>query len=1141
MPLRLRLLPPHPALSATYLQTNGPVSPISQGDWYTSNANGVTPPGYHYYDITVPCSWPATTPVYVDLFSPEMVTDSLIDEMRPGGPPINPNNFNSGNDTVFELYRPGTIVTLPNLPAPGAVGSIIQTTYKPVNTGTADAWRRFATLPAPVACGTYVLRAKTVGDDENGWHVRVGTDDDTDPTNPPPTNYDNPDGVPGTDDEILIGVRAGSYQDNAPSGVDCLTLYEYVTPGHVSVTFHNFDMDNNGQPWYAGRVRYYAPSVAYDPLNPAAGGIIGTASYSAGTFVNPPNQGWNNGGTDTLRVGDTVSNPAGLESGWWKIVTCVPKDNQYIQEGQTDASAYYQQPPIPAMTVAKGDGLTLAAPGDLLTYTINYTNTSDVSANPGSANHVVIKDTIPTNTTYVSCSIPVADGTCSQAGGVVTYTLSHHVVPGASGSVQVTVQVKPTVIGGESVVNNLTLDYNDGLGNPYPQKVASDTDTVQLIPVLPTMIVAKDDGVTLTTPGDSLTYTITYTNTSVSPAANVVLRDTIPTNTTYAGCTVVTPATGTCASDPVTGVVTFNLNGSVASGASGQVQVQVQVNAGLASGDVVTNHVLMDYTDSLNHPRPQQSANDTDTVQLIPVMVVAKTDGTLLTTPNANLTYTITYTNTASGPGAGPATNVVLRDTIPTNTAFVNCVPPATGTCALDPATGIVTFTPSGSVAPGASGQVTVTVQVNTGLASGTVVANNVTLDYQDDHGHARPQVSANDTDTVQLIPVMVVAKTDGTLLTTPNANLTYTITYTNTASGPGAGSATNVVLRDTIPTNTAFVGCTMVSPATGTCTLAPATGIVTFTPSGSVAPGASGQVRVTVQVNAGATGGDVVVNAVTLDYQDSAGNAKLQQSASDTDTVQSPVMVVTKTDGTLLTTPNANLTYTITYTNTASGPSAGSATNVVLRDTIPTNTTYVNCTMVAPATGTCTLAPATGIVTFTPSGSVAPGASGQVRVTVQVNAGATGGDVVVNAVTLDYQDSAGNAKLQQSASDTDQITISVADLSLTKVVTTPTPNVGEVVTFTLTLANAGPDPATHVAVQDLLPAGLTFLTSTPGALSYDAIGGIWTVGTLAAHTTTTLVIQARVTGIGPYTNTAQVSASDQYDPDSTPGNGTPS
>jgi large repetitive protein len=61
-----------------------------------------------------------------------------------------------------------------------------------------------------------------------------------------------------------------------------------------------------------------------------------------------------------------------------------------------------------------------------------------------------------------------------------------------------------------------------------------------------------------------------------------------------------------------------------------------------------------------------------------------------------------------------------------------------------------------------------------------------------------------------------------------------------------------------------------------------------------------------------------------------------------------------------------------------------------------------------------------------------------------------------------------------------------MADLSVTKTVSDATPNVGDQITFTVTLTNAGPDAATGVQVTDLLPAGLSFVNATPGQGTYD-------------------------------------------------------
>jgi uncharacterized repeat protein (TIGR01451 family) len=116
-------------------------------------------------------------------------------------------------------------------------------------------------------------------------------------------------------------------------------------------------------------------------------------------------------------------------------------------------------------------------------------------------------------------------------------------------------------------------------------------------------------------------------------------------------------------------------------------------------------------------------------------------------------------------------------------------------------------------------------------------------------------------------------------------------------------------------------------------------------------------------------------------------------------------------------------------------------------------------------------------------------------------------------------------------------VTPQVADLSLTKIVDNAAPQVGSNVTFTLTLSNAGPNSATNVSVTDLLPAGLTYVSDLPSQGTYVSGTGVWTVGTLASGASATLQIVATVSTSGAKSNYAQVSASDQYDPDSVPGN----
>jgi len=117
---------------------------------------------------------------------------------------------------------------------------------------------------------------------------------------------------------------------------------------------------------------------------------------------------------------------------------------------------------------------------------------------------------------------------------------------------------------------------------------------------------------------------------------------------------------------------------------------------------------------------------------------------------------------------------------------------------------------------------------------------------------------------------------------------------------------------------------------------------------------------------------------------------------------------------------------------------------------------------------------------------------------------------------------------------------IDVSDISLTKGVDNPTPLVGSDVTFTITVTNDGPSDADGVVVTDLLPTGYTYV-SDDGAGAYVDGTGIWTVPTISATTgsnTAVLNIVATVNPTGNYTNIAEVTASDNTDPDSTPNDG---
>src|SRR5207245_777900 len=223
-------------------------------------------------------------------------------------------------------------------------------------------------------------------------------------------------------------------------------------------------------------------------------------------------------------------------------------------------------------------------------------------------------------------------------------------------------------------------------------------------------------------------------------------------------------------------------------GASGSVQLVVQVASPLVNGTVITNST---YSITCNEVAPVAGAADTTTVTSAPVLSISKTDAPDPVAAGSHITYTISYSNT----GNANATNTVISDTVPANTTFVS----ATGGGTL--AGGVVTWN-IGALNAGVSGSVQMVVKVNSPLANGTIIHNNT---YSITSTQAGPVAGADDTTTVTSAPILAISKTDAPDPVAAGSNVTYTISYSNT----GNANATNTVISDTVPANTTFVSAT--------------------------------------------------------------------------------------------------------------------------------------------------------------------------------------------------------------------------------------------------------------------------------------------------------------------------------------------
>jgi uncharacterized repeat protein (TIGR01451 family) len=479
---------------------------------------------------------------------------------------------------------------------------------------------------------------------------------------------------------------------------------------------------------------------------------------------------------------------------------------------------------------------------------------------------------------------------------------------------------------------------------------------------------------------------------------------------------------------------------------------------------------------------------------------ITKTDGVTTATPGGSVTYTITASN--AGPDA--VTGGTVADTFPaTLTCTWTCVGAGGGTCTAAgagnvndtvnlPAGGSATYTASCSISASASGSLSNTATVSSAVPDPTPGNN-----------------SATDTDTLTPNADLAITKTDGVTTATPGGSTTYTIT----ASNPGPSNAPGSTVADTFP---ATLTCTWtcVGAGGGTCTAAgagnindtvnlPAGGSVTYTASCNIDPDAAVSISNTATVSSSVTDPNPANN-----------------SATDTDFMTpSADLAITKTDGVTTALPGGSTTYTITASN--AGPS--NSPLVIVTDTFPASLTC-NWTCAGAGGGTCT---ASGVGNLTDPVMLPSGGSATYTATCSISASATGS--LVNTATVSTVVTDPNPA-NNSATDTDTLA-GRADVAVTKTVDNATPTVGSNVTYTVSANNDGPSDAHSVVVTDLLPNGLTFVSSTPSAGTYTAATGAWAIGTLADGGSATLAITATVTSSQAIVNQASVTAQAETDP----------
>ncbi|MCV9929108.1 gliding motility-associated C-terminal domain-containing protein, partial [Flavobacterium sp. LS1R49] len=106
------------------------------------------------------------------------------------------------------------------------------------------------------------------------------------------------------------------------------------------------------------------------------------------------------------------------------------------------------------------------------------------------------------------------------------------------------------------------------------------------------------------------------------------------------------------------------------------------------------------------------------------------------------------------------------------------------------------------------------------------------------------------------------------------------------------------------------------------------------------------------------------------------------------------------------------------------------------------------------------------------------------------------------------------------------------SDITMTKTVDNPTPNINDKVTFTVTVNNVGSGNFINTIVSEIIPTGYNFISAQTSTGIYSNTTGEWNIPTLNATESATLTVVVQVLPTGNYLNVASILISDPIDSD---------
>ncbi len=651
---------------------------------------------------------------------------------------------------------------------------------------------------------------------------------------------------------------------------------------------------------------------------------------------------------------------------------------------------------VPGFTLAKTadpiSGSTVQA-GESIKYTVTGTNTGKTKLDPVQINDdlgavlnnaAVVPGSLKATIDGASVAVPTLSGTTLSWTGVLE----------AGKSVVLTYEVKVNdgVAAGTVLNNKVTGTAKPPTGPDITPPPVETNHSVPGFTVAKTADPASGTGVNA---GQTITYTVTGTNTGKTTLNPVVLTDDLSKvldNATLVDGSLKATVDGAAAAAPTLSGTALSWTGVLEPGKSVVLTYQVKVNAGVAGGTFINNKV----TGTAKPPTGPEITPPPVTTEhpvVSPKIAVVKSSDPVSgsnVVAGQDIKYTLTFTNTGNGAGEVAYFDDLrgLLDDADLVAGSLSADAPLTAAMV-----GTDGFSVTGTLAAGESKTVTYTVTVKADADRVAANADNTVLNFVvpgttppvDPPEVCDPATQLCTTHPVQ-VPGFTVAKAADPASGT-NVAAGQTITYTVTGSNTGNTTLDPVVLTDDLSKvldNAVLVDGSLKATVDGVDATAPTLSGTTLTWTGALEAGKSVVLTYQVKINDGVAGGTLINNKVTGTAKPPTGPEITPPPVTTEHPVDgTPAIEVLKSS--VPSTTNRvvggqEITYTLTFKNvgTADGEvSFYDDLTDVLDDAVMTKDPATTSTLVV-----------SGVVdnVFTVTGKLAKGETATVTYTVKVN-----------------------------------------------------------------------------------------------------------------------------------------------------------